>query len=206
MQPLRPPTPIMAPTNSMFGPDFSTNPQVDHFLGPKSSSVPGEIHMSMPQVSQLQNPSQSNTIHQTQVPIAHCPHNVLPPLNPLVNQPLVIPPQQFFIPQPTVIPSAIPASTATYLPVSNIPQQKTVHSTQTRLVPCITAPKRPLNPNPDLNLLRFPQNISPNVNQVKSNATVFNNVQPYVPPSTANPVISLFETLIHSNFRQRCFW
>ena len=42
MQPRRPPSPVMAPTNSMFVPDFSTNPQVHNFLGPKSSSVPGE--------------------------------------------------------------------------------------------------------------------------------------------------------------------
>ena len=119
MQPRRPPTPVMAPTNSMFVPDFSTNPQVDNFLVPKSSSVPGELHMSMPHVPQLQNPSQSNIPHQTQVPVAHSPHNVFPPLNPLVNQPPVIPSQQLFIPQPAVIPSPIPLSTATYLPVSN---------------------------------------------------------------------------------------
>ena len=131
MQPRRPPTPIMAPTNCMFVPDFSTNPQLDHFLGPKSSSVPAELHMSMPHVPQLQNPSQSIIPHQTQVPIAHSPHNVLPPLNPLVNQPPVNPPQQLFISQPPVIPSPIPASTATYLPVSNIPQHNTVHSAQT---------------------------------------------------------------------------
>ena len=40
MQPPRPRTPVMAPTNSIFVPDFSTNPQVNQFLGPKSSSVP----------------------------------------------------------------------------------------------------------------------------------------------------------------------
>ena len=144
----------------------------------------------MPQVPQLQNPSQSNIPQQTQVPIAQSPNNVLPPLNPLLNQPPVVPPQQIFIPQPPVTPSPIPASTATYLPVSNFPQQNTVHSAQTRLVPCITAPKRLLTPISDLNLWRFPQNTSPNVKQAKNNATVFNNVQPNLPPSTANPAIS----------------
>ena len=39
IQPPRPPTPVMAPTNSIFVPDFSTNPQVNQFLGPESSSV-----------------------------------------------------------------------------------------------------------------------------------------------------------------------
>ena len=71
LQPRRPPTPVIAPTNSIFLPDFSTNPQVNQFLGPKSSSVPGQLHMSMPHVPQQQNPSQSNTPRQTQVPIAH---------------------------------------------------------------------------------------------------------------------------------------
>ena len=114
MQPPRPPTPVIAPTNSIFVPDFSTNPQVNQFLGPKSSSVPGQLHMSMPHVPQQQNQSQSNTLRQTQVPVAHSPHNVPPPLNPLVNPPPVIPPKQLFNPQPPVISSPIQASTATY--------------------------------------------------------------------------------------------
>ena len=191
MQPPRPPTTGIAPTNSFFVPVFSTDPQVNKFLRPKSSSVPGQLHMSMPLSPQLLNPSQSNIPYQTQVPIAYSLLNVPPPLNPLVNQPPVIPPQQFFNPQPPVIPSPIPASTATYLPVPNIPQQNIVHSPQSLLVPSPTAPKLPLNPNPNLNLWRIPQNTPPNVNQAKINATVFNNVQPNLPPSTANPVISL---------------
>ena len=40
MQPPQPPSPAMTPTNAIFVPDFSTNPQINHFLGPKSSSVP----------------------------------------------------------------------------------------------------------------------------------------------------------------------
>ena len=64
MQPPRPPTPVMAPTNFIFVPDFSTNSQVNQFLGPKSSSVPGQLHMWMPHVPQLLNPSQSNIPHQ----------------------------------------------------------------------------------------------------------------------------------------------
>ena len=86
--------------------------------------------------------------------------------------------------------SPIPTSTATYLPVPNFQQQNIVHSPQARLVPCLTAPKRPLNRNSDLILWRFPQNTPPNVNQVKNNETVFNNVQANLPPSTANPAIS----------------
>ena len=117
MQSPRPPTPAMAPTNSIFVPDFSTNPQVNQFLGQKSPSVPGQLHMSMPHVPQQQNPPQSNIPIQTQAPIAHSPHNVPPPLHPLVNPPPVIPPQQLFNPQLPVIPSPIPVSTATYLPV-----------------------------------------------------------------------------------------
>ena len=96
MQPPRPPTPVMAPTNSILVPDFSTNPQVNQLLGPKSSIVPGQLHMSMPHVPQLLNPSQSNIPHRTQVPIAHSPHNVPPTLKPLVNPAPVFPPQQLF--------------------------------------------------------------------------------------------------------------
>ena len=189
MQPPRPPTPVMAPTNSIFVPDFSANPQVNQFLGPKSSSVPCQLNMSKPHNPQQQNPPQSNITHQTQIPIAHSPHKVPPPLNPLLNPTPVIPPQQLFNPQPPVIPLPIPASTATYLPVPNIPQQNFVQSPQTRLVPCPTAQKSPLNCNLDLNLWSFPQDKPPNVNQATNNATIFKNVQPYLPPSTANPTV-----------------
>ena len=187
MQPPRPPSPAMAPTNAIFVPDFSTNPQINQLLGPKSSSVPCQIHMSMPQVPQQQNPPQSNIQHQTQVPIAHSSHNVPPLLNPLVNPPPLFPPQQLYNPQPPVVPSPIPASATTYLPVPNIPQQNIVHSPQAPLLPFPTAPKLPLNP--DLNLWRFPQNTPPNLNQAKNNATVFNNVQPNLPPRTADPTV-----------------
>ena len=77
-----------------------------------------------------------------------------------------------------MIPSPIPASTAIYLRVPNIPQQNIAHSPQARLVPSPAALKRPLNRNPDLNLWRFPQITRPNVNQATNKATVFNNVQP----------------------------
>ena len=190
MQPPRPPTPVMAPTNSIFVPDFSANPQVNQFLGPKSSSVPCQLHMSKPHNPQQQNPPQSNITHQTQIPIAHSPHKVPPPLNPLLNPTPVIPPQQLFNPQPPVIPLPIPASRATYLPVPNIPQQNFVQSPQTRLVTCPTAQKSPLNCNLDLNLWSFPQDKPPNVNQAINNATIFKNVELYLPPSTANPAIS----------------
>ena len=190
MQLPRPPTPVMAPTNSIFVPDFSPNPQVNQFLGPKSSSVPCQLHMSTPHNPQQQNPPQSNIPHQTQIPIAHSPHKVCPPPNALVNPTPVIPPQQLFNPQPPVISTPIPASTAIYLTVPNIPQQNFVQSPQTRLVPCPTAQKPPLNCNLDLNLCSFPQDKPPNVNQATNNATIFKNVQPYLPPSTANPAIS----------------
>ena len=160
MQPPRPPTPVMTPMNSIFVPEVSTNPQVNQFLGPKSSSVPGQLHLSLPYVPQKQNPHQVNIPHQTQFPTAHSQHNVPPPLNPLVNPPPIIPPQKLFYPQPPMIPSPIPASTSTYLPVPNIPQN-IVHSPQARLVPCPIAPKRPLNRNPDLYFWRFPQNTHP---------------------------------------------
>ena len=189
MQPRRPPTPVMAPMNSIFVPDFSTNPQVNQFLGPKSYSVPGQLHMSMPHVPQLLNRSQNNFPQQTQVHIAHSPHNVPPPLKPLLNPPSVIPPQQLFNPQPPMIPSPIPASATTYLLVPHIPQQNNVHSPQARMVPCPTAPKTPLNCNRDLSLWRFPQNNPTNLNQATNNATVFNNIQPNLPPSPANPTI-----------------
>ena len=144
----------------------------------------------MPHVPQQQNPPQSNIPHQTQVPIAHSPHNVPPPLNPLVNPPPVFQPQQLFNPQPPVLSSSLPPvlpSATTYLPVPHIPQPNIVQLPQARLVPCLTAPKPPLNCNLDLNLWRFPQNNPTNVNEATNNATVFSNIQPTVPPSTANP-------------------
>ena len=190
IQHLRPPTPVIAPTNSNFVPDFSTSPQVNQILGLKSSCVPGQLHMSIPHVPQQQNPLQSNLPRQTQVHIAHSPHNVPPPLNPLVKPPPVFPLQHLFNPQPPVNPSPNPASAATYLSVPNVPQQNIVHSPQARLVPSPTAPKSPLNRNPDLKLWRFPQNTPPNVNRAKNNATVFNNVPLNLPPSSANPAIS----------------
>ena len=144
----------------------------------------------MPHVLRQQNPPQSNIQHQTQVRIAHYPHNVPPPLNPLVNPPPVFPPQQLFNSKAPVLPSSIPKSATAYLPVSHIPQQNIVHSPQTRLVPCPTAQRPPQNCNLDLNLWSFPQNKPPNVNQATNNATIYKNVQPYLPPSTANPAIS----------------
>ena len=71
MQPLWPPTPVMAPTNSIFLPHFSTNPQVNQFLGPKGSSVPGQLHLSIPHVPQQQNPPQRTfyTKHKRLLPI-----------------------------------------------------------------------------------------------------------------------------------------
>ena len=130
------------------------------------------------------------TFHTKKVLIAHSPHNVPPPLNPLKNPPPVTPPQQFFNPQPPVSPWPNPASTATYLAVPNIPQENIVYSPQARLVSSPTAPKRPINRSSNLKLWRFPQSTPPNVNKAKNKATVFNNVQLKLPPITANPAIS----------------
>ena len=88
-----------------------------------------------------------------------------------------------------MIPLPIPASATTYLPVPHIPQQIIVLSPQASLVPCPTAQKTPLNCNLDLSLWRFPQSNPTNLNQATNNATVFNNIQPHLPPSTANPTI-----------------
>ena len=88
-----------------------------------------------------------------------------------------------------MIPSPIPASETTYLPVPHIPQQNIVQSPQARLVPCPTAPKTPLNCNLDLSLWRFPRSNPTNLNKATNNVNVFNNIQPNLPPSTANPTI-----------------
>ena len=193
MQSPRPPTPVMALTNSIFVPDLSTNPQVNQFLGPKSSSVPCQLHMSIPHVPQQQNPPQSNFPHQTHVPIAHSSHNVPQLLNPLVNPPPVFPPQQLYNPQPPMVPSPIPASATAYLPVPNIPKQNIVHSPQARLVPCPTAQRPPQNCNLDLNLWRFPQNILPNVTRRKimqPSPTTFNLTYPQAQPTPPSAIPS----------------
>ena len=73
LQPPLPPTPVIAPTNSISVPAFSTNPHVNQFLGPKSSSVPGQLHMSMPHIPQHSS-EHSNILtcpqHSTS---KHCP-------------------------------------------------------------------------------------------------------------------------------------
>ena len=73
IHPLRQPTPVMAPTNSNFMPEVSTNPKKKQFLGPKSSSVPGQLHLSIPHVPQQQNPLQSDIPHQTKKPYCQFP-------------------------------------------------------------------------------------------------------------------------------------
>ena len=96
--------------------------------------------------------------------------------------------------------SSILTSATTYLPNAHIPQPNIVQSPQARLVPCLTAPKPPLNCNFDLNLCRFPRNNPTNVNEAKNNATAFNNLQSNLPPSTANPNIS--HPILHLNALQ----
>ena len=198
MQPPRPPTPVLASSNSnIFAPSFSTNPQATEItnqstvnLTPKCSSMPGQLHLPNPPFAQ-QNPTQFNIPHETQLPITRPMGNLHPPPNPILNPPPFLPPQQLVIPQIFVIPSSILVSTATYLPVTNIPQQSIVHSPQPRLVPCPrSAPKPRLNCNIDLNLWNFPQNNPPNVNQATKKAAAVNIFQPTLTPNTANPAIS----------------
>ena len=64
MHPPWSPTPVMAPPNSIFAPDFPTTPQVNQFLAPKSSSLPGQLLLFIPHVPQQQKPSQSDIPHQ----------------------------------------------------------------------------------------------------------------------------------------------
>ena len=130
--------------------------------------------------------------HEKQLPISNPMGNLPPPPNSFVNPPPFLPPRQLVNPQLFVIPSSIPARTAIYLPVPNIPQQNIVQSPQFRLVPCPTEPKFPLNRNPDLNLWRFPQNTPPpsKANEVANDAAVFYNFPTTFPSSTANPASS----------------
>ena len=150
----------------------------------------GQLHLPNSPFAQQRKLPQSHIPHETQLLITH-PMQNLPPLpNPPVNPPPILQHQQLVNLQLSMIPSSIPTSTATYLPVPNTPQQNIVHSTQDRLVPCPTAPKRPLNYILDLNLWHFPQNNPPNVNQVTNDAAVWNNFWPTLPSNTANPAIS----------------
>ena len=154
------------------------NKSVVH-LRPKSSSMPGQLHLPTPLFAQ-QNPTQLNVPHEALLPLNHPIGNLPPPPNPLVN-PIFLPPQQLVNPQLSVIPSSILASTATYLPFPNIPQQNLVNSPQARLVPCPTAPKRPFNSNPYLKLWSFAQNTLPKSNKLTNNAAVFYNFNQHFP-------------------------
>ena len=147
-----PPTPVIPPTNSIFVPDFSTNPQVNQFLGPKRSSVPGQLHLSIPHVPQQQNPPQSNTPNATQLPNGHLLYNFYQFLNPHVVQPPVIPSHHLIRSQIPVIPTSIAPQLLTLINK----QQNPVSPPQVHPLPCPNAPKVPLNRNPDLHLWRFP--------------------------------------------------
>ena len=91
----RPPTTIMAPTNTnIFLPDVSENPQPNHTmdqptgrLGPKSSSMPGQFHISNPRALQQQNQHRSNIPFESQLPITHPKQKVLSPPEPLEKPP-----------------------------------------------------------------------------------------------------------------------
>ena len=193
MQPPQPPTLVKAPANSIFVPNFSTKPQVNQFtdqfaafLGPKISSMPGQLHLSIPQVLQQQNPAQKNIPRQTQFPNTHLPPNFYPSLNPHVVQPIVIPSHHLVNSQVPIIPPSI----APQKPSLNKTTQNPVCSPQAHPLQRPNAPKLPLNRNPDLNLWHFPQNKPPKVNPLSNNATLFNKFQPKLPTSTANYAIN----------------
>ena len=175
------PNPVLAPTDSLFVPEFSTKPQVNWFLGPKSSSVP----LSILHVRQQQNPPQSNIPNATQLPNTHLPHNFSPFLNPHVVQPPVISPLYLVNSQVPVIPLSIAPQVPT---LKNTAKPRLLPPTQP--LPCPTARKLPLNRNPDLNLWCFHQNSPTKVNQLTKTRAVYNNFKQTLTPSTANSAIS----------------
>ena len=187
MQPLSPPKQFLPPwTSNIFVARFSKNPLVNQFMGTKSSCVPGQINLCISQVPQQRNPPQSNTPNATQLPNAHLPHNFSPFLNPHVVKAPVIPLHHLLNSHVPVIPTIIAPQLLTLINQ----HQNPVRSSPDRSLTSPAAPKLPFNYNSDLNLWRFPQNNPKIVNQVIDNAAVYNNFQPTLSPSTANPASS----------------
>ena len=165
MQPPRPPTPVLAPTESnIFVPGPSTNPQINQFtdqfaafLGPKSSSKPGQLNLSNPHVPQHQSLPQIKFLDATQLPITNFPINFSSSPNRSANPPPVIARYHLVNSQVHVIPPSIPPQVATL----NKPPRNPVCSPQAHPLPCPNAQKLPLNHKLNLNLRHFPQNKPP---------------------------------------------
>ena len=160
--------------------NFSTNPLVNKFLGPKSSF---QCSWSFTFVNpSFQNPPQGNTPNTTQLPNTPLSHNFPPFRNPYMVQP-----HQLFNSWVPVIPPSI----APQIPNLNKPQQNPVYFRPAHQLPCPSHPPQlPLNCNLDLNIWHFPQNNPPKINQPTINAAVFNNFQSTLPPNTTNAAIS----------------
>ena len=98
MQSPRPPTLVLAPTKSnILVPETSTNPQVNQItdqiaalLGPKSSSMPGQLKLFNPHGSQQQSLPQYNLHNATQLPNKHLPIKFSSSPNRNVNTPSAI--------------------------------------------------------------------------------------------------------------------
>ena len=175
----RPPTPMPASAKSnIFVPDPSTNPQVNQFtdqfaalLGPKISSMPGQINLSNTHVPQKQNLPQFNFHKATHLPNTHFPINFSSSPNRNVKPLPVIAPHHLVN---SKVPT-IPPSIAPQVPTLKKPTRNPVCSPQTHPLPCLNVPKLPLNRKPGLNVWRFPHNKPPNANTLSDNATVLNN-------------------------------
>ena len=155
-------------------------------MGPKSSSVPGQSHLSNPHVPQATGSASNNTPNATQNPNTLLPHNFSPFLIQHVVQAPVILPHNLIKSQVPLIPTSIAPQVLTLIK----PQGNPVYSSPGHPLPCPTAPKFTFNGNPDLNLWYFLQNTLPNANEVTKSAAVFNNFQPTLPSSTVNPASS----------------
>ena len=143
MQSPRPPTPVLATTKSnIFVPDQLTNAQVNQFtdqfaalLGPKNSSMPGQLRLSNPHVPQQQSLPQFNFHNATQFANTHLPINFSSSPNRNVNPPPVIAPQHLFNSQIPIIPLIM----APQVPTFNKPPQNPVCSPQILPLPCPNA-------------------------------------------------------------------
>ena len=162
----------------IFVPDSSTNPQVNQFtdqfaalLGPKISSMPGQLNLSNTHVPQQQILPQFNFHKATHLPNTHFPINFSSSPNRNVNPPPVIARHHLVNSQVPTIPPSI----ASQVPTLKKPPRNPVCFPQTHPLPCLNVPKFPLNRKPDPNLSRFPHNKPPNVNTLSDNATVLNN-------------------------------
>ena len=134
---------VLATTKSnIFVPYPLTNPQVNQFtdqfaalLGPKKSSMPGQLRLSNPHVPQQQSLPQFNFHNATQLPNTHLPINFSSSLNRNVNPPPIIAPHHLFKSQVPIIPLIM----APQVPTFNEPPQNPVCSPQIHPLPCPNA-------------------------------------------------------------------